>query len=48
MHHTFDTGLKRYGLGKSGRFVQLDCSLFRKPLSIPASKKTDGQLDIFG
>lgn len=44
----FAKGLKRYGLGKSGRFVQLDCSLFRKPLCIPAAKKTDGQLDIFG
>jgi hypothetical protein len=44
----FAKGLKRYGLDKSGRFVQLDCSLFRKPLSIPAAKKIDGQLDIFG
>ena len=44
----FAKGLKRYGLNKSGRFAQLDCSLFRKPLSIPAAKKTDGQLDIFG
>jgi len=44
----FAKGLKRYGLGKSGRFVQLDCSLFRKSLSVPAAKKTDGQLDIFG
>ena len=43
----FAKGLKRYGLNKSGRFAQLDCSLFRKPLSIPAAKKTDGQLDIF-
>jgi hypothetical protein len=32
----------------AGRFVQLDCSLFRKPLSVPAAKKPDGQLDIFG
>lgn len=44
----FAKALKRYGLGKSGRFAQLDCSLFRKPLSIPAVKQTDGQLDIFG
>jgi len=44
----FSKGLKRYGLNKSGRFAQMDCSLFRKPLSIPAAKKPDGQLDIFG
>ncbi|WP_323813582.1 PA0069 family radical SAM protein [Cellvibrio sp. NN19] len=44
----FAKALKRYGLDKSGRFAQLDCSQFRKPLSIPAAKKTDGQLDIFG
>lgn len=44
----FAKGLKRYGLGKSGRFAQLDCSLFRKPLSIPVAERTDGQLDIFG
>lgn len=44
----FAKALKRYGLDKSGRFAALDCSQFRKPLSIPAAKKTDGQLDIFG
>jgi DNA repair photolyase len=44
----FAKGLKRYGLGKSGRFAQLDCSQFRRPLNIPAAKKSDGQLDIFG
>jgi DNA repair photolyase len=44
----FIKGLKRYGLDKSRRYGELDCSLFRKPLSIPAAKKTDGQLDIFG
>jgi len=44
----FAKALKRYGLNKSGRFAQMDCSLFRKPLSIPAAKKLDGQLDIFG
>ena len=44
----FAKGLKRYGLGKSGRFGQLDCSLFRKPLTIPTAQKTGGQLDIFG
>jgi DNA repair photolyase len=45
----FTKGLKRYGLGKSGRFVQLDCNLFRKPLSVPVDvKSTDGQLDFFG
>ena len=43
----FAKALKRYGLDKSGRFAQLDCSQFRKPLSIPAAKKTDGQMDIF-
>jgi DNA repair photolyase len=44
----FAKGLKRYGLGKSGRFVQLDCSQFRRPLNVPAAKKPHGQLDIFG
>lgn len=44
----FIKGLKRYGLDKSRRYGELDCSLFRKPLSIPAAKKTNGQLDIFG
>jgi DNA repair photolyase len=45
----FAKALKRYGLNKSGRFVQLDCSQFRKPLSIPSAAKTGtGQLDIFG
>lgn len=44
----FAKGLKRYGLERSGRFAQLDCSQFRKPLSIPALKKPDGQMDIFG
>ena len=44
----FAKALKRYGLNKSGRYAQLDCSQFRKPLSIPATKKTGGQLDIFG
>lgn len=44
----FVKGLKRYGLDKSRRYGELDCSLFRKPLSIPAAKKPDGQLDIFG
>lgn len=43
----FAKALKRYGLNKSGRFLQLDCSQFRKPLSIPATKKTNGQIDIF-
>ena len=44
----FVKGLKRYGLTKSGRFAQLNCSLFRKPLHIPAAIQSDGQLDIFG
>jgi DNA repair photolyase len=44
----FAKGLKRYGLNKSGRYGQLDCSLFRKPLSIPAATTPNGQLDIFG
>ena len=44
----FAKALKRYGLDKSGRFAQLDCSQFRKLRSIPAIKKQDGQLDIFG
>lgn len=44
----FIKGLKRYGLDKSRRYGELDCSLFRKPIIIPATKKTNGQLDIFG
>lgn len=44
----FAKGLKRYGLGKSGRHAQLDCSLFRRPLSVPAATKIQGQLDMFG
>lgn len=45
----FAKGLKRYGLGKSGRFVQLDCSLFRKPRTISVvTKNSDSQLDFFG
>lgn len=44
----FMKGLKRYGLDKSRRYGELDCSQFRKPLHIPAAKKPDGQLDIFG
>ncbi len=44
----FAKALKRYGLNKSGRFVQLDCSQFRRPLQIPAAGSSSGQLDIFG
>ncbi|HSX85225.1 MAG TPA: PA0069 family radical SAM protein [Cellvibrio sp.] len=45
----FAKGLKRYNLNKSGRFVQMECSLFRKPQTIPvASKNANGQLDFFG
>jgi DNA repair photolyase len=44
----FIKGLKRYGLDKRRRYDELDCSQFRKPLHIPATKKPDGQLDIFG
>lgn len=45
----FAKGLKRYNLGKSGRFVQLDCTLFRKPRAIPVvTRRGDHQLDFFG
>lgn len=44
----FIKGLKRYGLNKSNRFGELDCSLFRKPLSIPVKENKNGQMDIFG
>jgi DNA repair photolyase len=45
----FAKGLKRYNLNKSGRFAQMECSLFRKPHTIPVTpKKNDGQLDFFG
>nr|WP_324257240.1 PA0069 family radical SAM protein [Cellvibrio fontiphilus] len=44
----FAKALKRYGLNKSGCFVQLDCSQFRRPLQIPAAGSSSGQLDIFG
>ncbi|MFC3114737.1 PA0069 family radical SAM protein [Cellvibrio fontiphilus] len=44
----FGRALKRYGLNKSGRFVQLDCSQFRRPQQIPATRSSTGQLDIFG
>ncbi|WP_331344190.1 PA0069 family radical SAM protein [Cellvibrio sp. UBA7661] len=44
----FLKGLKRYGLDKSRRYGELDCTQFRKPLHIPATQKSDGQMDIFG
>lgn len=44
----FMKGLKRYGLDKSRRYGELECSLFRKPLSIPAQENKNGQMDIFG
>ncbi len=44
----FMKGLKRYGLDKSWRYGELDCSRFRKPLSIPVKENRDGQMDIFG
>ncbi len=44
----FMKGLKRYGLDKSRRYGELECSLFRKPLSIPAHENKNGQMDIFG
>jgi DNA repair photolyase len=44
----FSKGLTRYGLDKSRRYGELDCSLFRKPLNIPAKQNQNGQLDIFG
>ena len=46
IHQRFAKALKRYGLCKSGRLVQLDCTLFRKPRSIPVNvTSTDDQLD---
>ncbi len=46
----FAKALKRYGLNKSGSFLHMDCSQFRRPLSIPAKTNHHGtgQLDIFG
>ena len=44
----FVKGLKRYGLNKSNRFGELDCSLFRRPLSVPGKENGGGQMDIFG
>ena len=44
----FMKGLKRYSLDKSRRYGELDCSRFRKPLSIPVKENSNGQMDIFG
>ena len=49
----FAKALKRYGLDKSGRYNQLDCSLFRKPQYIPTQVENPHhpgktQLDFFG
>ncbi len=44
----FVKGLKRYGLNKNARYGELDCSRFRKPLSIPVNENNNGQMDIFG
>lgn len=46
----FQKAIKRLGLNRSGRFRTLDCSRFRKPVSIPPRPKKHGdeQLDFFG
>lgn len=44
----FEKSLVRLGMHRSRRFFEMDLSLFRKPLTIPARKKVDGQLDFFG
>lgn len=45
----FETGIKRYGLTRSGRFATLDCTRFRKPLNIPPQQKQgNNQMDFFG
>ena len=49
----FAKALKRYGLDKSGRYNQLDCTRFRKPTYIPTQVENPNnpgkmQLDFFG
>jgi DNA repair photolyase len=45
----FEKGVRRAGLDRGSRFAVLDCSRFRKPLSIPPKQKTgNDQLDFFG
>lgn len=44
----FRKALLGVGIGKHNRFQQLDTSVFRKPLVIPAKKRGDEQMDFFG
>jgi len=44
----FEQSMARLGMHRSRRFFEMDLAIFRKPLQVPARKKSDGQQDLFG